>query len=728
MSLRKARGSVKLLLLCLLLIMSLIQTFSIWMPPVAASGGSSVQQSAVSASSIAGKSCSNCPGGQAMDSQIAVGYYLGNRYVIQAEVIAINIYSGGSNTLYGSFNFGDLVNKPYNWFCGDPSVIFDAQSQKWIAAIINDPSGAQCNLSTGGPFSGTVAVAVSYNSDPTTPFKLLNPIPWQLFQITQTSGSGNSFPDHPEIAISSDKLVITTSSAGNPYVVIKKSDLVNWPTSCCSYSAQQPGLGSNIICDSEITPVRAINPSTPQYLLCLHSNSVQLFSIDGVPGVGSGVNQPNSETPIASVNAPPCISVPLEPGTALDTACPANGNWFFTQNAYWFQDKLWFASPNSCPASTGNTGHSCIHLTKFSTSPLQQVQDFDYGITGLDVYLPSVVFDGLGDLGFVFAYSSHSVYPSLALAGQITDESSAIYTPYVTIATSLSWTSRFMDYFGTSPDPGASNQIWAVGQYWPSTWTIPCGSQPSCAPGWATMISSLSVVGLSLSANPSAFWIDSGWTASTTVSVQARGGFSSAVNGAVSLSASVSPSTAGTGSVSPTSLQISLGGTGGAVASASDASTVLWPGSYTLLVTAQTPDLSLTLPITVLVTSFDFAMSASPSSLSIQPEYCCSTSGTSTLTVTLAVGVVGPTATFSSTGQPSYMQIAYSPSPALVNNPPGTAVTVAFNIPAGGKIYTTQTYSIIITGTADGVSHSVTVSVTVYFDCTRAGCFNTPSP
>ncbi len=149
-----------------------------------------------------------------------------------------------------------------------------------------------------------------------------------------------------------------------------------------------------------------------------------------------------------------------------------------------------------------------------------------------------------------------------------------------------------------------------------------------------------------------------------------------------------------------------------------------------MVVYAQSQGITLALNVNFRIAYFDFSMTASPTSLEIATEYCCAQSATSTLTLTLAPLDAGQPVSFSAQGQPSYLQIGYNPSSVIPTN----SVTVTFTVPAGGKIYSTRTYNIVITGSWTSsdqtvtISHSINVSVTIDQDCTRSYCFNKPPP
>ncbi|MGD0160518.1 MAG: hypothetical protein ABSB89_09500 [Candidatus Bathyarchaeia archaeon] len=193
----------------------------------------------------------------------------------------------------------------------------------------------------------------------------------------------------------------------------------------------------------------------------------------------------------------------------------------------------------------------------------------------------------------------------------------------------------------------------------------------------------------SLSASPTSLSIRTGTYGTSTITVTALNGFT----GTVTLSAT-SP-TGWTSSLNPPSI----------TASGQSTLTITVPsgtssGTYSVTVNGTSGSLTHTVAITVHVTTPDFSLSASPTSLSIRRGY----SGTSTITVAALNGFTG-TVTLSTTSQTG-LTISLSPTSISTSGTSTLKITVASNARTG-------TYTVTVTGKSGALSHTAKVSVTV---------------
>jgi subtilase family serine protease len=202
--------------------------------------------------------------------------------------------------------------------------------------------------------------------------------------------------------------------------------------------------------------------------------------------------------------------------------------------------------------------------------------------------------------------------------------------------------------------------------------------------------------GYSLSASPASVSIVQGGSGSSTISSTVSGGFDSTVT----LSASGQPSGV-TVSFSPGSIT----GSGSAAMSITVASSVA-AGSYNITVTGAsggtTETTTVTLTVTAPVTG-SFTVSVSPTSGYLDQGQ----SGYAVVTTSVSGGF-DSAISFSATGVPSGVTSSFSPASIAA---PGSG-TAHFNLSVS-RSAPTGTYSITITGTGGGVSHSTTLTLQV---------------
>ncbi len=199
-----------------------------------------------------------------------------------------------------------------------------------------------------------------------------------------------------------------------------------------------------------------------------------------------------------------------------------------------------------------------------------------------------------------------------------------------------------------------------------------------------------------LSASPSSLTVQQGNQGTSTITSTISGGF----NGAISLSASGMPSGT-TVSFNPSTLAAPGSGTSSMTITVG-ASTVA--GTYPITVTGNGGGLQRTATVTLTVTAAaSFALSASPSSLTVQQG----NQGSSTITSTISGGFNGAIS-LSASGMPSGTTVSFNPSmiPAPGSGSSSMTITVGASTVAG-------TYPITVTGNGGGLQRTATVTLTV---------------
>jgi subtilase family serine protease len=193
----------------------------------------------------------------------------------------------------------------------------------------------------------------------------------------------------------------------------------------------------------------------------------------------------------------------------------------------------------------------------------------------------------------------------------------------------------------------------------------------------------------SLSASPATLSIGNGGSGTSTITVTALNGFT----GTVTLS-----TTAPTGWTAILS-QSSIVGSGQPTLNVTVPSSTS-SGAYSVTVNGTSGSLSHAISVPVQVTSPDFSLTASPTSLNIRSGG----SGTSTITVTALNGFTG-TVTLSANA-PTGLTASLSPTSISTSGKSTLTITVASSVRTG-------TYTITVTGASGTLIHTATVRVTV---------------
>ena len=250
------------------------------------------------------------------------------------------------------------------------------------------------------------------------------------------------------------------------------------------------------------------------------------------------------------------------------------------------------------------------------------------------------------------------------------------------------------------PAPGAGNSTMTVtvgSSTVPGTYPITVTGNGGGIQQNTTMTLTVTAAqNFTLSASPASLSIQQGNQGTSTITSTISGGF----NSAITLSASGMPS--GT-TVSFNPNPIAAPGSGNSTMTITvGASTPI--GTYPITVTGNGGGIQQNATVTLTVTSApNFALSASPASLSIQQG----NHGTSTITATISGGF-NSAITLSASGAPSGTTVSFNPNPIPA---PGSGnstmtITVGASTPVG-------TYPITVTGNGGGIQENTTITLTI---------------
>jgi hypothetical protein len=385
------------------------------------------------------------------DTQLAVG----PNHVFEAVNLRIRVWSRPTTTptvLYdtdlgtffglGLFDFFTVIS--------DPRVIYDPISDRWFVSCVTlDPY-----LS----YVGEWRLAVSNSNDPTGTYTLYQ---------AQFNGE---FPDFPSLGVSDDKVALTgnayalPSSAflGSEFLVVNKADVVAGVSAPASSFYDHPQAVDSI------QAAQSLSSTSTLYLAATSgdggSTNLQVWSIDGVPGVGGGA----SVTTKALTLQAPLVVPPdaVQPGSVRIMTNDAR-----LDNLVYRNGSLWMGGNTGCTPAGSTAVRSCMHFAQVDSATLTLVQEITHGEPGIDYYYPAVAVDAHENMVAVFTRSSNSEYPSVYTSGHNAgDPVGAFQSPLIVRAGQSAYDAspydqRWGDYSGISTDPfdnGAT--VWLAGQ------------------------------------------------------------------------------------------------------------------------------------------------------------------------------------------------------------------------------------------------------------------------
>jgi hypothetical protein len=332
----------------------------------------------------------------------------------------------------------------------DPRVIYDSESGRWFASILDI---------TNGSFQ----LALSQSADPTGPW----------YHYTIAGAPAGDYPDQPTLGVSTNLVAVGGNDftiSGNTYQggqfwVINKAELMT--ASSTHYAWWGPSCGFLCTYQASIHPARSLSASPTQYFVSTgagSTNALTLYSITGTPP--GTVTSSSQVLPISYLSKAPAA---LQKGSAnaLDTG---DGR---VLDAVWSNGNLWASFDDGCTFVGDTQPRSCFRLIELNTGALSVTIDQDWGNPGVYYLDPALSLDSLGDMTVIAGYSSATQYPGLFTYGQAYDEPGSL-EPGASLPglapsgpltyASCSGTCRYGDYFGASSDPSGAS-VWVAGEY-----------------------------------------------------------------------------------------------------------------------------------------------------------------------------------------------------------------------------------------------------------------------
>jgi hypothetical protein len=403
----------------------------------------------------------SCGGCEPPDTQVAAG----PDHVVEVDNVEGRIFDKTGTVLH-SFGLNGLFNLDPALFTSDPRIRFDTISQRWFISMLS-LDNHEVKFAHNGKFD----LAVSTSSDPTQPFNVY------------TFATPGSFPDQPSLGFNDDKVVTGGNSfscgpncnaggdEGSEFVVWNKADLVAGDQNVATDFFPPPQDAN----DLPIMPAKSRSATSTLFMASAanDSNSLTIWSLTGVPGVGGGTSAATTQLAINELRNPPNAKQKGS-GKKINTGDSR------LQDATFRDGRFWTSATSECKPAGDRHQRSCLRYIEVLTDSLSLNQDFDFGAKGVYDYYPSVDLDSSDNLITSFSQSSTKEFPSAFVAARLdSDPINTLGTPVLFKAGSAAYKgTRWGDYSGAGVDPADETVIWLAAEY----------SVGGVSPNWGTWI------------------------------------------------------------------------------------------------------------------------------------------------------------------------------------------------------------------------------------------------
>jgi hypothetical protein len=342
-------------------------------------------------------------------------------------------------------------------YIADPRIIFDKDSKRWFAAIMNTATDA-------------VHVSVSATDDPLGI--------WFVYKFPFSN-----CPDQPAIGITHDKVAISVNTfadhcnrpktfTGVQYTVAHKDDLLNG-VNAPRFVQSNPDnfvfslhpVRSQYSSSSSDLIMVSVDAVTSSGLLQGQQQKLEAF-VDYVMLVSMKGEIPNINTThkfldVQFIYGPPQAE---QRGSLTYKIDPIDSR---IQDVEGYYEDIWLTFHEGCTPMGDIQSRSCIRLIQLDTSNKTVLQDFDLSFNGSYVFFPALSIDSAGNLVVVYTKSSKADFPSLMSSQrQLTDPANTLDPPIVLQEGTTTHTSkRFGDYIEVTADPSNAGVFWFGGQH-----------------------------------------------------------------------------------------------------------------------------------------------------------------------------------------------------------------------------------------------------------------------
>jgi hypothetical protein len=233
----------------------------------------------------------------------------------------------------------------------------------------------------------------------------------------------------------------------------------------CSVSYQTFGPYPNM---ASIHPAHSYGPAPTEYMASVYPlshgetgvSTLSFFAVDGAPPTATVTR---TDLAIRPMNGPPFGDQP-----GMPQSVETNDGRIST--GVYQAGITWWGANDGCTVAGSSQLRSCIRLFEIGTASgtYSVVQDFDFnGGAAEDDYFPGITLDPAGDLAVTYAFSSATVYPSMAATLRLASQTTAgLQAPTVVAAgKDTERGGRYGDYCDASPSYANPHEVWLACEY-----------------------------------------------------------------------------------------------------------------------------------------------------------------------------------------------------------------------------------------------------------------------
>ena len=538
------------------------------------------------------------------DDNIAVG----PNHIVQMVNARYQVFDKSGNSVAGPFSLGSLWNalgSPCNGNGGDGVAQYDKAADRWFLSQLGIASG-----------NYTECIAVSQTNNPAGAYFLysysfgnnLNDYPkfgvWPTATNSAYLGTYNLFAN-------------AQSGVGADLCAYDRAAMLAGALSpaqvCFTISNDFSYLPSDV--DGPTPPANG----TPGYFMTLETTS-SLRTYQLAPNFANPAASTLTQAPDIGVAgfAEACGGGTCIPQAATTQTLDSLGDRPMYRLPYRvFSDHAALLMNHSVSAGSGIAAPRWYELRQTPVSTSGNFSLFQQGTFAPDStyrWMGSIGMDQSGNIAMGYSASSGSLHPAIRHTGRIpTDPAGTMETEASIVEGAGSQTaglSRWGDYTAMRIDPSDDCTFWYTNQYEASNGTF----------NWSTAIGSFKFPGcgvttsdFSISANPTSAAVFQGGSTSSTITVTSMNGYSNLVN----LSNDTCPANA---TCSFTAASVTPPANSSATSTFSVATTANTPpGTYAITITGSDGTLTHTTTFTVTVNAPtpDFGISVSPTSLTV---------------------------------------------------------------------------------------------------------------